>query len=158
MFQTSVNLTRSWEGGRWTVESTPINIREYFKNDSQHESGIFRLLIFIFWGHFLNISDPYLFFFLQKLEPFCRGWLEKFCLVAKIQHFLPYLKTQVKSQFGLDNFINKCYLVHLLYFCKNGVYTGIRCPLNIFLKNYTKNHQKSGNFNNFLLTSAIFRG
>ena len=35
--------------------------------------------------------------FLRKLEPFCRGWLEKFCLVAKIQHFLPYLKTQIKS-------------------------------------------------------------
>ena len=28
--------------------------------------------------------------FLRKLEPFCWGWLEKFCLVAKIQHFLPY--------------------------------------------------------------------
>ena len=28
--------------------------------------------------------------FLRKLEPFCRGWLEKFCLVAKIQHFLSY--------------------------------------------------------------------
>ena len=35
--------------------------------------------------------------FLWKLEPFCRGWLKKFCLVAKIQYFLPYLKTQVKS-------------------------------------------------------------
>ena len=28
--------------------------------------------------------------FLQKLEAFCRGLLEKFCLVEKIQHFLPY--------------------------------------------------------------------
>ena len=28
--------------------------------------------------------------FLLKLEPFCRGWLQKFCLIAKIQHFLPY--------------------------------------------------------------------
>ena len=27
---------------------------------------------------------------LRRLEPFCWGWLEKFCLVAKIQHFLPY--------------------------------------------------------------------
>ena len=24
--------------------------------------------------------------FLRKLEPFCEDWLEKFCLVAKIQH------------------------------------------------------------------------
>ena len=35
--------------------------------------------------------------FLRKPEPLCRGWLEKFCLAAKIQHFLPYLTTQVKS-------------------------------------------------------------
>ena len=35
---------------------------------------------------------------------------------------------------------------------------GIRRPLNSFLKNYTENHQKSQNFNIFLLTSAIFRG
>ena len=35
--------------------------------------------------------------FLWKLEPFCRGWLKKFCLVAKMHYFLPYLKAQVKS-------------------------------------------------------------
>ena len=46
----------------------------------------------LFSQNFRSIS-----LFLRKLEPFCRGWLEKFCLVAKIQHFLPYLKTQVKS-------------------------------------------------------------
>ena len=86
--------------------------------------------------------------FLRKLEPFCRYWLEKFCLVAKIQHFLPYLKTQVKSSFGLDNFINITWSIYYIS-TKNGVYTGIRWPLNSFLKNYTKNHQKSRNFNIF---------
>ena len=83
--------------------------------------------------------------FLPKLEPFCRGWLEKFCLVGKIQHFLPYLKTQAKSWLGLDNFTNN-------------YYTDIRWPVNSFLRNYTENHQKSQNFNTFMLTSAIFRG
>ena len=49
---------------------------------------------------FLNFNIYYLGPFSQnfrsislfwwKLEPFCRGWLEKFCLVTKRQHFLPY--------------------------------------------------------------------
>ena len=49
-------------GGRGTVESTIINIREYFKYGLQHGFEIFWLLIFIIWGHSLNISDPYLYF------------------------------------------------------------------------------------------------
>ena len=51
--------------------------------------------------------------FLRKLELFCWGWLEKFCLVVKMQHFLPYLKTQVKSSFGLDNFINITWSINI---------------------------------------------
>ena len=35
-----------------------------------------------FYQNFRSVS-----LFLRKLEPFCRGWLETFCLVAKIQHF-----------------------------------------------------------------------
>ena len=38
-----------------------------------------------FSQNFRSISS-----FLQKLVAFCRVWLEKFCLVAKIQHFLSY--------------------------------------------------------------------
>ena len=49
-------------GGSWTVESTPINIREYLKNGLQHGFEIFLLLIFIIWGHSLKISDPHLYF------------------------------------------------------------------------------------------------
>ena len=48
--------------GEWTVQSTPINICEYFKNGLQHRFEIFLLLIFIIWGHSLKISDPYLYF------------------------------------------------------------------------------------------------
>ena len=47
----------------WTVDSTSINIREYFKNGLQHGFEIFGLLTFIIWGHSLKISDSYLYFF-----------------------------------------------------------------------------------------------
>ena len=55
-------LTRSWVGGWWTVESTLINIREYFKNGWQHGFEIFWLLKVIIWGCSLKISDPHLQF------------------------------------------------------------------------------------------------
>ena len=83
-------------GGSWTVESTPINIREYLKNGLQHGFEIFFTFNIYYLGPFSqNFRSASLF--LRKLEPFFQGWLEKFCLVTKIQHFLPYLKTKVKS-------------------------------------------------------------
>ena len=48
--------------GEWAVQSTPINIREYFKNGLQRRFEIFLLLIFIIWGHSIKISDLYLYF------------------------------------------------------------------------------------------------
>ena len=66
--------------GAWTVESTPINIREYFKSAYSTD-----LRFFYYLGHSLKISDLYLY---ENTT---------ISLVAKIQHFLPYLKTQGKS-------------------------------------------------------------
>ena len=58
----SLNPILAGVGWGWTVESTPLNIREYFKNSLQHGFEIFWLLTFIIWGHSFEISDPYLYF------------------------------------------------------------------------------------------------
>ena len=57
----------------WTVECTPINIREYFKNSLQHGFEIFFTFNIYYLGPFSqNFRSVSLF--LRKLEPFCRGW------------------------------------------------------------------------------------
>ena len=94
MFE-KLNPILGWgERGGGCLESTPINIREISKTaystDLRFEPfNIYNLGLFS--QNFRSVS-----LFLGKLERFCRGWFEKFCLVMKIQHFLPYLKTQVK--------------------------------------------------------------
>ena len=77
-------LTRSWGGGGGM--DCGVHPCECFKNGLQHRFEIFNIYYLgPFSQNFRSVS-----IFLQKLEPFCRGWLEKFCLIAKIQHFLPY--------------------------------------------------------------------
>ena len=65
--------------------------------DSTPHSWIFQKWLTAWIWYFLTFNIYYLgpfsqnfrsvSLFLLKLEPFCRGWFEKFCLVAKIQHF-----------------------------------------------------------------------
>ena len=83
-------LTRSWVGG-WVVDCG-VHLDKH--------SWIFQKRLTAWIWDFLTFKSYYLGLFSQnfrsastvlwKLESFCRGWLDKSCLVAKMQNFLPY--------------------------------------------------------------------
>ena len=83
------NLTRSWGEGGADCGVHPYKHSWIFQKRLRARIWDFLTFNIYYLGPFSqNFRSVSLF--LRILEPFCWGWLEKFCLVVNIQNFLRY--------------------------------------------------------------------